>query len=208
MFTFFFIALTTLVTIINPIGAIVPYLAMTINDPINKKKSIALRAAVVSSGILIFCALTGTFIFKFYGITLPALKIAGGILLFFIAFDMVNARASRTKTTEEEQNEGIEKDDAAIFPLAIPLLSGPGAIVSVFMLADQSKHFVSHMVLIVAIIISGLLSFLVLKSAPRLTHILGSIGMNIMNRLMGLMLAAIAVQFMLDGFKEALPGLI
>lgn len=207
MWTYFFISITTLITIVNPVGALGAYLAMTVHDSAEKKKSIAFRAALVSAGVLCFCALTGTFIFKFYGVTLPAVKVAGGILLFFIAFDMINARSSRMKTTDEEQLESVEKDDVAIFPLAIPLLSGPGAIVSVFMLADKSQHFYEHIVLIFSILITSLFSYVTLKMAPRIMGILGKIGMNILNRLMGLMLASIAIQFVVDGLKEALPGL-
>lgn len=203
MLSYFLISFTTILTIVNPVGAIAPYLAMTENDSLTKKKRIALRASFVSSIILIVCALSGAFIFKFYGITLPAVKIAGGVLLFFIAFDMINARASRMKTTDEEQMEGVEKEDVAVFPLAIPLLSGPGAIVSVFMLSDKMEHIYQHLILISAIIFTGALSYFVLSLAPKLVIIMGHIGMNILNRLMGLMLASIAIQFILDGIKAA-----
>lgn len=207
MGAYFLISLTTLITIVNPIGALAPFLAMTAPDSLDKKRSIALRATIVSSCILAFCGMTGTFIFRFYGITLPAVKVAGGILLFFIAFDMINARASRMKTTEEEQEEGAEKDDVAVFPLAIPLLSGPGSIVSVFMMADQAKMWQQQLALYASIAIVGFASYVSLLMAPKLVKVLGKIGMNIMNRLMGLMLAAIAIQFVFDGLSDALPGL-
>lgn len=203
MLSYFLISFTTILTIVNPIGAIGPYLAMTENDSLLKKRRIAFRASIVSSIILAVCAFSGAFLFKFYGITLPAVKIAGGILLFFIAFDMINARASRMKTTDEEQMEGVEKEDVAVFPLAIPLLSGPGAIVSVFMLSDKTEFFYQHMILISAILVTGFLTYIVLSLAPKLVILLGQIGMNILNRLMGLMLAAIAIQFVLDGIKAA-----
>jgi multiple antibiotic resistance protein len=181
---------------------------MTHNETPDRRKRTARRAAIVSSCILAGCAALGGFIFRFYGITLPALKVAGGILLFFVAFDMINARVSRTKSTEAEQKEGAAKDEVAVFPIAIPLLSGPGAIVSVFMLADKAKGWVDPVGLYGAICIVGVASYLTLKEAPRITDRIGAIGMNIVSRLMGLVLATMSVQFVLDGLSVALPGLV
>jgi multiple antibiotic resistance protein len=208
MDAFLFVAVTTLLTIVNPLGAMGPFLAMTIGESEARRRQIAWRASLVSGGILAGCALVGAFIFRFYGITLPALKVAGGVLLFFVAFDMINARQSRTKATAEEQSEGVLKDDIAVFPLAIPLLSGPGAIVSVFMLADQAHDIVMQAALYAAIVILIFAVYLTLREASRIIRVLGQIGINVMSRLMGLVLAAIAVQFIIDGMKAALPGLV
>jgi multiple antibiotic resistance protein len=208
MDAFLFVAVTTLLTIVNPLGAMGPFLAMTIGESEARRRQIAWRASLVSGGILAGCALVGAFIFRFYGITLPALKVAGGVLLFFVAFDMINARQSRTKGTAEEQSEGVLKDDIAVFPLAIPLLSGPGAIVSVFMLADQAHDIVMQAALYAAIVILIFAVYLTLREASRIIRVLGQIGINVMSRLMGLVLAAIAVQFIIDGMKAALPGLV
>ena len=205
--TYFIVALSTVATIVNPLGALGPFLAMTASDSSMKRRSIAARACFVSGGTLIVCGLAGTFIFRFYGITLPALKIAGGILLFFVAFDMINARPSRTKQTEEEEQEGAAKDDIAVFPLGIPLLAGPGSIVSVFMLADKAGTFERHAALYIAIATVSFASYLLLREAHRVVRLLGSIGINVLSRLMGLVLASIAAQFVLDGVKAALPGL-
>lgn len=199
-------AFTTILTIVNPVGALGPFIAMTIADAPEKKRSIAFRAAIVSGFILAGCAAVGAFLFKFYGITVPALKIAGGVLLFFVGFDMINARQSRSKQTEEEQTEGVAKSDVAVFPLAIPLLSGPGAIVSVFMLADKANTWERHAAIYIAITCVSLISWIALREAPRIVRLLGQIGLNVMSRLMGVMLAAIAVQFMIDGIREAFPA--
>ncbi len=180
---------------------------MTIGDAPGKRRSVAFRAALVSGAILAGCAAVGAFLFKFYGITIPALKIAGGVLLFFVGFDMIHARQSRSKQTEEEQSEGVAKSDVAVFPLAIPLLSGPGAIVSVFMLADKANTWERHAAIYIAIALVSLISWIALREAPRIVNLLGQIGMNVMSRLMGVMLAAIAVQFIIDGIREALPAL-
>jgi multiple antibiotic resistance protein len=207
MDAFLFVAVTTLVTIVNPLGALGPFLAMTLMESNERRRQIAWRASLVAGVILSVCALAGAFIFRFYGITLPALKVAGGILLFVIAFDMVNARVSRTKQTAEEQNEGAHKEDIAIFPLAIPLLSGPGSIVSVFMLTDQAQTIPKQLALYAAIIITVFIVYLTLREAHRVVQILGQIGINVFSRLMGVILAAIAIQFVIDGLKAALPGL-
>ncbi len=204
---FFFVSLTTLLTIVNPLGALGPFLAMTHNESPERRTRTALRAALVSSGILVGCASLGAFIFKFYGITLPALKVAGGVLLFFVALDMINARTSRSRSTKDEEHEGAAKEDVAVFPIAMPLLSGPGAIVSVFMLADQSDGMLKNIALYGAIGIVGVASYWTLKEAPRITDRIGHIGMNIVARLMGLVLATMAFQFIIDGLAVALPGL-
>jgi multiple antibiotic resistance protein len=200
METFFIVAFSTVMTIVNPLGALGPFLAMTAGESKERVRQIAIRASIVSGGILAGCAAAGAFIFRFYGITLPALKIAGGVLLFFVAFDMINARPTRSKQTPEEESEGAHKTDIAIFPLAIPLLSGPGAIVSVFMLADKAHTSFQHIAIYAAISTTSFIVWLVLREAHRVVVILGQIGINVMSRLMGVVLAAIAVQFMIDGF--------
>ncbi|CAN5557199.1 YchE family NAAT transporter [soil metagenome] len=207
MSSFFFVCLTTIATIVNPFSALAPFLAMTHGETHDRRARTARRAAIVSTCILAGCAAAGGFIFRFYGITLPALKVAGGVLLFFVSFDMINARASRTKSTEDEQREGAAKDEVAIFPIAIPLLSGPGAIVSVFMLSDQAHGMMEAMALYAAIAFVGLGSYLTLKEAPRISDRIGRIGMNVISRLMGLVLATMSAQFIIDGLSAALPGL-
>lgn len=207
MSSFFFVCLTTVITIVNPVGALAPFIAMTHGESHERRARTARRAAIVSTCILAGCAALGGFVFRFYGITLPALKVAGGVLLFFVAFDMINARTSRTKSTEDEQREGAAKDEIAVFPIAIPLLSGPGAIVSVFMLSDQAEGVMRPLALYAAIAVVGLASYLTLKEAHRITDRIGRIGMNVVSRLMGLVLATMSAQFIIDGLSAALPGL-
>lgn len=207
MLSFFLASFTTLFTIVNPMGAVGPFLAMTLDETEKKRREMALRASIISGGVLAFSAAVGAFVFKFYGITLPALKIAGGILLFFVAFDMLNARPSRSKQTAEEEKEGSLKEDIAVFPLAIPLLSGPGAIVSVFILTDKASSWDRHVALYAAILVSSILVYFVLREAHRVVRILGQIGVNVTSRLMGLVLASIAMQFIIDGLRGALPAL-
>lgn len=205
--SFFLVAFPAIFTIVNPMGAVGPFLAMTGRDSISKKHSTAQRACMVAAIVLAICAAIGGFIFQFFGITIPALKIAGGFLLFVVGTDMMNARESRVKATEEEREEGALKEDIAIFPLAIPLLAGPGSMVTVFILQERAHTLIDQATIYLSIAATMVLSYLILNQASRLARFFGATGMNVMSRVMGLILAAIAVQFILTGLSEALPGL-
>ena len=200
--SFFIVAFSAIFTIVNPLGAVGPFLAMTLNDPDSKKELTARRSSLVACCVLAVCAGVGSFIFQFFGITMPALKIAGGCLLFLVAMDMINARQSGTKATAEEEQEGLQKEDIAIFPLGIPLLSGPGAIVSVFILVERAKSPLQHAFVFLAIAVTMFVSYIILRQASKLAKIFGHTGINVFSRLMGLILAAIAVQFILNGIKD------
>jgi multiple antibiotic resistance protein len=205
--SFFLVAFSAIFTIVNPLGALGPFLAMTAGDTQEKRNSTAFQACWVSFLVLCGSAAIGTFMFRFFGFTLPALKIAGGFLLFLVGMDMINARESRTRGTEEEQKEGFLKDDIAVFPLGIPLLSGPGAIVSTLILVERAQNMVHHALIYASISATMILTYGMLRQANMLAKWLGQTGINVFSRLMGIALAAIAVQFVLDGVGEALPGL-
>lgn len=204
---FFVVAFPAIFTIVNPLGTVGPFLAMTARDSLDKKTSTARRACLVAAAVLIVCAALGSFIFNFFGITLPALKIAGGCLLFLVAIDMINARESRSKNTPEEREEGVLKEDIAIFPLGIPLLAGPGSIVSVFILVERARSFTELLFIYLSILTTMGIAYLILQQAPRIARYMGSTGISVMSRLMGIVLASIAVQFILNGLLDALPGL-
>ncbi len=204
---FFLVAFPAIFTIVNPLGAVGPFLAMTARDSNKKRTSTAKRACLLAAVVLFVCAAVGGFIFSFFGITLPALKIAGGFLLFIVGMDMINARESRARSTDEEREEGALKEDVAIFPLGIPLLSGPGAMVSVFILVEKAKEPMEYAIIYVSIAATMIISLIFLLQASRLARVLGNTGINVMSRIMGLILAAIAVQFILNGLLDALPGL-
>lgn len=206
-FSFFVVAFSAIFTIVNPSGAIGPFLVMTARDSFDKKASTARRACTVATIVLLVCTVAGTFVFQFFGFTLPALKIAGGFMLFQVGIDMINARESRAKATAEERQEGALKEDAAIFPIGIPLLSGPGAMVTVFILGQRAKSFGDYAAIYLSIIATMGISYVMLWQAHRVARLLGATGMNVLSRLMGMILAAIAVQFVLDGITNALPGL-
>lgn len=204
---FFLVALSTMITIVNPVGAVGPFLAMTGEDTLKKRQEIAWRAATVAMGVLVICAALGGIVFRFYGITLPAVKIAGGILLMNVAIDMINARQSRSKGSTEETEEGILKSDPGVFPIGIPLLAGPGSIVSVLLLSERAASWTNQLSMYLALSLVCAFSFLVLAQAHRVIGLLGKTGMNILSRLMGIVLASTAIQFIINGVSEALPGL-
>lgn len=201
----FLIAFTTLFTIVDPIASVPPFLAMTNGESLHRRRQTAGKAVLIATVLLILCGLGGHAIFEFFGITLPAFKLAGGVLLFVVAFQMLHAQHSRVRQTEEEQHEGEIRDDIAVFPLAIPLLAGPGAIASVFILMERAKNWADIGFVYLAILLTMLASFIILAFAPRLSPYLGTIGMNVMTRVMGLILAAISMQFVIDAIHEAFP---
>lgn len=205
MMTQFLVSLGTLFAIVDPITLVGPFLAMTPMESDQARKKIALRAVIISTVILILCALLGETILKIFGITLPAFQIAGGALLFLVAFDMIYARPQRTKRTSEEEVESIEKEDVAVFPLAIPLLAGPGAIVSIFILMNNAQSAVDQTLVFIAILLTMFSSLLILFAAKAIEKFFGKIGMNTLSRLMGIVLASISVQFILDGIKQVFP---
>jgi len=147
--------------------------------------------------------LGGSLIFRLFGITIGAFKIAGGVLIGLNALDMVQARRSQQRETAVEKAEGIEKEDVGIMPLGVPMLAGPGAISTVMVLAGASKSVVATAGVYVAIALTAFLTYVTLAAAPRVEKQLGQTGMRILTRLMGLVLCAIAVQFILDGIKMA-----
>jgi multiple antibiotic resistance protein len=143
------------------------------------------------------------------GISMGAFKIAGGVLLLIMAVDMLRTRPSEARITPSEVASGAEKEDVAIVPLAMPLLAGPGSIATVVVLMGRARslHVWHGAIVLVAIALTAALAYLVLAGAARVDHVLGRTGLNILERASGLLLAAIAIQFMIDGVGESLPGL-
>ena len=207
MLEYAFLTFGSLFAIVDPFAAIPVFLALTGDRP-GDSKVVALRASSTSSIILLLFAAAGSFILRFFSITLPAFKIAGGIVLFVVGLEMLRARPSRTRSTAEEQSEAQSKEEVAIVPLGIPLLAGPGAIATVMVLASKAGDLEHRLAVFVCITVVGLITFLVLRSASFVSGALGKTGINLIGRVMGLILAATAVQFILDGAREAFPRLL
>lgn len=203
--TFGLVAFSAIFFVVDPLAVLPIFLAMTANETPAHKRATALRAAITCGITLTVFAAAGSLIFRFFGITLGAFKIAGGVLLFLVALDMMQAQKSRTRSTPEEEKEGIEKADVAIIPLAIPLLSGPGSIATVMVLMSRHQRFVYTIPVFVSIFITAVLTWLMLRGAEWIERRLSKTFMNVVMRIMGLILAAISVEFVIAGIKDVLP---
>ena len=199
---FSLVALTSIFFIVDPIATVPAFLAMTANDSTAKRRRMARQAAWTLFGVLTMFALAGSLIFKVFGITLPALKIAGGLLLFLVAIEMLEAKRSGTQEVEEERREGAEKGEIGIAPLGVPMLAGPGAISTAMVLMGQSRYWWQAIPVFIAIAFTALASYYVLAAAERVRTRLGETGIRVLMRLMGLVLASIAVQFVINGFAD------
>jgi MarC family membrane protein len=192
---------TSILFIVDPFAVVPTFLAMTERDAPEQRRVLARRGAWTCAITLIAFAAGGSLIFRIFGITIGAFKIAGGILLGLNALDMVQARRSQQRETPAEKAEGIQKEDIGIMPLGVPMLAGPGAISTVMVLALGSKGPLVTAAVYVSIILTALISYYVLAAASLVERRLGQTGMRILTRLMGLVLCAIAVQFVIDGIK-------
>ncbi len=199
---FSLVALSSIFFIVDPIAAIPSFLVMTVEDEEDKRRRMARQAAWTCFLVLSVFSLAGSLIFRLFSITLPAFKIAGGLVLFLVAVDMLQARRSGTQEVTEERVEGTAKDEVGVTPLGIPMLAGPGAISTAMVLMGQSRNWWHTTSVFVAIGITAVASFFVLKGANRVRRYLGETGIRILTRLMGLVLTAIAVQFVLNGFAD------
>lgn len=192
---------TSILFIVDPFAVIPTFLAMTVRDAPAQRRVLARRGAWTCAITLTAFALGGSMIFKIFGITIGAFKIAGGVLIGLNALDMVQARRSQQRETPVETAEGIEKDDIGIMPLGVPMLAGPGAISTVMVLALGAKSPAATVAVYGSILLTAVITYFVLSGATLVERRLGQTGMRILTRLMGLVLSAIAVQFIIDGIK-------
>jgi len=201
------ISLSSIFFIVDPLGTSPVFLAITEGKSAAERKRTAFRASLVTFLILLVFAFVGEWILKLLRVTISSFQIAGGILIFTIALSMLQARRSRAKSTPQEEHEKQEGDDVAIFPLAIPMLSGPAAITTVMVLINLSTSPQHRMLVILAIALTSLFCYLILRASGRLLNLLGQTGINVLTRLMGLLLAVISVQLVIDGIKAAFLGI-
>ncbi len=199
---FFLVALTSIFVLVDPIAAIPTFLAMTAGADMADRRHMARRAAWTCFVVLSCFAAAGTLIFKLFGITLPAFKIAGGVILLLIGLDMLRARRSPTKETPTETEEGSEKEDVGIIPLGVPMLAGPGSISTVMVLMGGATATWYLIPVLIAVAATAFSSYWILAGADRVRGYLGETGIRILTRMMGLLLTAIAVQFILNGLGD------
>lgn len=207
---FGFVAFSAVFVVVDPFAAVPFFLAMTATEDPVRRRETARRAALVSGGVLAGFALAGAVVFQLIGVTIAAFKIAGGALLLLTAADMVRTKLPTMRITEREIAEGAAKEDVAVVPLAMPLLAGPGSMATVVVLMGRARA--ERLWLVIPVLLSiaatAALSYLILAGASRVDRVLGRTGLNILERVGGLLLAAIAVQFVIDGLAEALPGIV
>jgi multiple antibiotic resistance protein len=193
-------AVATAITIIDPVGMIPMTLTVTAGDPPATRNKIVDRAIAVSAAIIVFMGLLGRAVLDYLGITLPAFMIAGGILLFLIAIDMLFARKTRVKHTDEEEREGAEMENPAVFPLAVPMIAGPGTIATVLLLVNVARGDRLELVVVFAAYAFALfVTWMCMRAASVLQVVIGNTGVHVVTRLLGIILAALAVQFVLNG---------
>jgi multiple antibiotic resistance protein len=195
------LAVGSLFVIVDPLATVPAFLAMTPNDTPEQRIRTARLACCVTAGVLLVFSVAGQLVFKVMGITMPAFQIAASIVLLLVALDMLRAQRSRVMETHEETKAGIEKPDIAVTPLAIPMLAGPGAISTVILLQNEAKNIAEHIALYGCILTVALASYMILRIAARGSRWLNPIAMSIATRIMGLLLASVAIQFMLNAIK-------
>ena len=204
---FFIFCLTTLFTLINPIGIAPLLVVMTERFNKNERVNIAKKGSVTALMTLLLFAVLGSLIFSFFGITIEAFQIMGGILFFRNGLRMLEAKVGRSRTTPAEQEESQESDDIAISPIGIPLIAGPGAITATMLLSSQTPHIHSYVTLGLSILIVLAFVYIILRNGDVLMRVLGTSVMRIIQRLMGLILLVIAVQFVINGTVSVIKPL-
>ncbi len=196
--TFLLLALTSFFTLINPLGVMPIFLSMTADFDIQNKKRTARKAVTLSFIILLLFAITGQFIFRFFAISIDSLKITGGIIFFFMGQDMLQARLSSLKNVGDKDPEEYLRD-ISITPLAIPMITGPGAITNAIVLMEQTTDFTMKLVLFTALLAICLITYVLLINSARIINFIGETGLTVMMRLMGLIVMVIAVEFFFAG---------
>jgi len=200
---YIFLALTSLFVILDPIAVVPAFLGMTPYDTASDRVRMARLASIVAAAVLIFFVIVGEGLFKLLGITMSAFKIAGSIVLLLIALDMLRAQRSAVLETSEEKAAGAQKDDIAITPLGIPMLAGPGAISTVILLNGEARGIEQSIALVACIGIVCAATYWILRfAAVQGARFFSPIAMKLTTRIMGLLLAALAIQFILDGIAE------
>ena len=196
-----------LIALVNPLGVLPMFISLTQDfTPAQKQRAIRTAAFTVVA-VISTCALLGEQIIKFFGISTASLQVADGLLILLMSLSMLNAQPSGAKTTAEERDEAEHKDTIGVVPLGIPLLTGPGAMSTVIVLAGKSNHVSDYAALIGSGVVIAALVWLTLQMAQPIARFMGRTGINIATRIMGLLVAAVAVEFIVEGLKTMLPAL-
>ncbi|CFU72889.1 MarC membrane protein [Burkholderia pseudomallei] len=197
----------SLLALINPLGAVPFFLSLTAQQTEAERRHTIRIAAVSVFCVIAVTTLLGQQIIDFFGISVGSLEVGGGIIMLLMAISMLNAQIGNTRSTPEERDEAESKNSIAVVPLAIPLLTGPGSISTVIVYAANARHWYDRLGLVAIGAALALIFFFAMRLAEPIAHWIGRTGINIVTRLMGLMLSALAVEFIVDGLKALLPAL-
>ena len=199
---------TALLVVVNPIGAVPLFVTMVSNQSQQERRSIARLTAFSVAIVLVAACIFGESLLEFFGVSMASFRVGGGILVMLIAIAMFHAQLSWSKATPEETREAEQKTDVAVVPLAIPLLSGPGAISTAIIFANQSSAWAHKGLLVITCVMVSATVWISLRMAIPIGAWLGKTGINIVTRLMSLILAAVAVEIVVGGLGQLLPGLM
>jgi len=200
----FFVAL---LAIVNPVGTLPLFINMTANQTAAARTKNGTMAAISMGIILLVVLFSGEAILGFFGISVDSFRVGGGILILLMAISMLNAKMSNVKQTREEELDSAERDSVAVVPLGTPLLAGPGAISTVVLYAQRSSSPLHYTYMVLVIVMLACLTACLFRLAPGITNLLGKTGINIVTRLMGLIMAAMGVEFIAHGLKQLFPVL-
>lgn len=196
---FFIYVFSSIFVVVSPVSGVVTFISLTSKMTHKEKNDIAKKAVILACLIALFFAITGSMILKLFSISVDSLRVAGGLLLFSIAFDMMHAKVSRESITEEEITQSQEREDIWVFPIGLPLLTGPGAISTVIVLMGMAEGIQQKAIIIVSILLTFVLCLFIFLFSRRLHKFIGYNGMLVFTRLMGLLLAALAVDLTATG---------
>jgi multiple antibiotic resistance protein len=199
---FTLVTFTSILFLVDPIAVVPTFLAITQGETEERRRATARRACIAATILLVVFTAAGNLIFRAFGITLPAFRIAGGAILWLVAMDMLRGERP-TQESEAEIDEGRRKEDVALTPLAMPLLAGPGAISTAMVLSGQARTPARMAVVYASIVVTMVISWVLLRVGDRVMSRFGQTGIRVTMRIMGLMLAAVAVQFVITGVREA-----
>ena len=205
---FILLCFSTLISLVNPLGMAPLFMILTERFNEYERIKIAKKGTVTATIILIVFALLGTYIFKFYALTVDAFRIMGGIIFFRTGIRMLDSKISRGRSTPKETEESFESDDIAVSPIGIPVIAGPGAITASIILSGEANNIFDYSILICAIVITMFLTFITFRGADKLSNKFGTTGLRIVQRIMGILLMVIAVQFVINGLTAVIINIL
>lgn len=203
---YFLLCFTSFFTLTNPLGTMPVFLTMTSNMSEKERRAVVKRATIVSFLTLMTFLLAGQFLFEFFGLSTNGFRIAGGVIIFKIGYDMLQAHYTPMKLRDEEIR--TYANDISVTPLAIPMLCGPGAIANAIVLMQDAESLTKQLILVGTIALIYLITYFILRASTRLIKVLGDTGNNVMMRLMGLILMVIAVECMVSGLRPVLVDIL